>query len=126
MTFAGIRLGLLGVLAVALVYGQASRARLEFEVASIKPSAPGGPNQVRAGVRIDGSQVSCTALSVSDFMGIAYRVRNYQISGPEWMASERFDVHAKLPAGVAGKEILEMFQALLEERFQMKNAPGEP
>jgi len=121
MNFTGIRRGLLGVLAAALVYGQApAPARPEFEVASIKPSAPLAANQARAGLRIDGAQVSCTAFSLNDLLGIAYRVRNYQISGPEWMASERFDINAKLPAASAAKELPEMFQALLEERFQMK------
>ncbi len=36
------------------------------------------------------------------------------------MASERFDIAAKLPTGAAEKEIPEMLQTLLEQRFQMK------
>ncbi len=36
------------------------------------------------------------------------------------MASERFDINAKLPAGTATKDVPEMLQALLEDRFQMK------
>jgi len=120
MTFTGIRGGVSGILAAALVCAQAPAARPEFEVASIKPSAPLGVNQVRAGLRIDGAQVNCTALSVINLMGIAYRVRNYQIAGPEWMASERFDVNAKLPDGSAAKDVPEMLQTMIEERFQIK------
>jgi uncharacterized protein (TIGR03435 family) len=29
----------------------------------------------------------------------AYDVQSYQISGPEWMSSARFDMAAKVPAG---------------------------
>ena len=35
------------------------------------------------------------------------------------MASERFDIHAKLPAGGRG-QFREMLQTLLEDRFQIK------
>ena len=110
---------LAGVLAAGALFAQAPAARPEFEVASIKPSAVGAINQVRAGVRVDGSQVSCTSLSLNDYLGIAYRVKNYQISAPDWMASQRFDINAKIPAGSAAK-LPEMLQALLEDRFQMK------
>jgi uncharacterized protein (TIGR03435 family) len=114
------RICILGALAVVAAFGQAPAARPEFEVASIKPSAPGAPNAIRAGLHIDGSQVSCASLSINDYIGIAYGVRNYQISGPDWMASERFDINAKLPEGASGKQIPEMLRALLEDRFQMK------
>jgi len=36
------------------------------------------------------------------------------------MASDRWDITAKLPAGSDPKQIPEMLQALLRERFQMK------
>jgi uncharacterized protein (TIGR03435 family) len=42
------------------------------------------------------------------------------ISGPDWTASERFDVSATLPAGSARAQLPEMFQALLADRFQVK------
>ena len=36
------------------------------------------------------------------------------------MASERFDIMAKLPAGAAAKDVAEMLRALLDDRFQLK------
>ena len=39
--------------------------------------------------------------------------------GPDWMPSERFDIHAKLPTG-GRDQLREMLQTLLEQRFQMK------
>ena len=47
-------------------------------------------------------------------------MRSYQISGPDFMASERFDITAKLPEGGLAKDIPAMLQALLEDRFHMK------
>ena len=116
----------IGLLAsLVAVFGQAPAipspaGRPEFEVASIKPSAPGAIDQVRVGLHLDGSQVSCTSLTLKEYMAIAYRVKRYQISGPDWIGSDRFDINAKLPAGSSGKQMPEMLQALLEDRFKMK------
>jgi uncharacterized protein (TIGR03435 family) len=57
---------------------------------------------------------------LKDYIRIAYRVKDFQVSGPEWMASERFDIDAKLPAGAARDQVPEMLQTLLEDRFQVK------
>ena len=92
----------------------------EFEVASIKPSAPGAPGQAIAGLHIDGAMVRCSALSLKLYLGMAYRLKNYEISAPDWMASDRWDITAKLPDGSDAKQIPEMLQALLRDRFQMK------
>jgi uncharacterized protein (TIGR03435 family) len=109
----------LGALAAFALSGQPA-ARPEFEVASIKLSASVEPQRVRVGLHVDGSQVSGAALSLENMIGIAYRVKRYQISGPDWLASERFDVNAKIPEGGSEKQVPEMLQALLEDRFQMK------
>jgi uncharacterized protein (TIGR03435 family) len=116
MTIQHIELCLVAVLA----FGQAPPERPEFEVASIKPSASAGVDRVQVGVHIDGSQVSCASLSLKEYIAIAYRVKNYQVSGPDWISSERFDITAKLPAAGAAKDVPVMLQALLEDRFQMK------
>ena len=92
----------------------------EFEVASIKPSAPGGQGQATAGLHIDGAMARYTALSLKLYLGMAYDLKNYQISAPDWMASVRWDITAKLPDGSDLKQIPAMLQALLRDRFQMK------
>jgi uncharacterized protein (TIGR03435 family) len=58
-------------------------------------------------------------MSVAELIRIAYRVKAYQVSGPDWMASERFDVLAKLPEGASSAQVPEMLQALLAERFKL-------
>jgi uncharacterized protein (TIGR03435 family) len=92
----------------------------EFEVASIKPSAPNGQGQPIAGLQNDGAMVRYSALSLTLYLGIAYDLKNYQISAPDWMASGRWDITAKLPDGSDPKQIRKMLQALLRHRFQMK------
>ena len=87
----------------AVLFAQNAPVRPEFEVASIKPStqAPAG-TQVHVGVQIDGAQVHCTYLSLKDYIRIAYQVKDLQIMGPDWMPSERFDIHAPGHARSAG------------------------
>jgi uncharacterized protein (TIGR03435 family) len=95
-------------------------ARPEFEVASIRPSAPLGQGQVDFGLHIDGAQVRCVSWSMRDYAGLAYKIKATLISGPDWTASERFDVSATLPAGSQPSQLPEMFQSLLADRFQLK------
>ncbi|MBZ5610483.1 MAG: TIGR03435 family protein [Acidobacteriia bacterium] len=97
-----------------------SQAPPEFEVASIKPSVPPGAERVNVGMRIDGAQVHCTYFALKDYIAMAYGVPDYQVSGPDWMASQRFDITAKLPEGGGRAQIPEMMATLLAERFQLK------
>ena len=109
---------LLVLLGAAAAFAQNS-PQPEFEVATIRPSAATLESGVTAGVRIDGAQFRSAALTLKDYLGIAYRVKLYQISGPDWISSDRFDISATLPPGTAN-QVPEMMQRLLEDRFQIK------
>ena len=93
-------------------------ARPEFEVTSVRPSSD-QVTQVNAGLRITGSQVRITYLSLKDYIGMAYQVRPNQITGPDWIAQQRFDIAATIPAGGSMAQVPEMLQALLADRFKM-------
>jgi uncharacterized protein (TIGR03435 family) len=116
-----IQMVILSALASAVMFAQAP-PRLEFEVASVRPSEPilTPADAAKIGVHIDGARVNITKLSLSEYLTVAYRMKLHQISGPEWMASARFDINAKLPANSKGDQIPEMLQALLTDRFGMK------
>ncbi len=110
----------LGVLTSAVLFGQAASSKLEFEVASVRPAQPNGPERVAVGVHLDGSQVRIASFSMRDFVALAYRVKLNQVTGPEWTASDRYNVNATLPAGSTSSQIPEMVQSFLAERFQLK------
>jgi uncharacterized protein (TIGR03435 family) len=46
-----------------------------------------------------------------------YDVKAYQVSGPAWMATERYNVIAKVPEGATKEQVNVMWQNLLAERF---------
>src|SRR5262247_2832181 len=117
MNIAKTGLGIL--LGAATLFGQNS-ARVSFEVASIRPSTGAPQPGVLAGARIDGAQFRTTYLTLKDYIGVAYRLKLYQISGPDWVGTDRFDVAATLPDGSLPAQVPDMMQTLLEERFQLK------
>ncbi len=71
-------------------------------------------------MHIDGSQVSIRQFALKDEIAIAFNLKQYQISGPDWLATEKFDIVAKLPDGAPRDQVRSMLQALLLDRFQMK------
>ena len=106
----------LGLCCTISVFGQ---TKLEFEVASVRAVGPPDAG-VAIGLRLDGSQAHIVSLPMRDLIAMAFRVRLYQISGPDWMRSERFDVNGKLPAGSNADQVPDMMLSLLQERFGLK------
>jgi uncharacterized protein (TIGR03435 family) len=102
-------------------FSQASPARPEFEVASVKPSVEADTpmGNISRGLHIDGAMVSFNGMPLTWYIHYAYTVKEDQVSGPDWLKSERFDVVAKLPAGAAREQIPAMVQALLADRFKL-------
>ena len=49
----------------------------------------------------------------------AYSLKDYQVVGPEWVASARYDIVAKSAGPVATADLRRMLQALLSDRFQL-------
>jgi uncharacterized protein (TIGR03435 family) len=73
----------------------------------------------KIGPRIDKARAEYTYMAIKELIVLAYKVKPYQITGPDWIASQRFDIVAKLPDGASKDDIPKMLQALLEERFKL-------
>jgi uncharacterized protein (TIGR03435 family) len=99
-----------------------------FEVASVKPAALDMAKLVaqaqsgqmpRVGTRVDGARAEYIFMALKDLIALAYKVKPYQITGPDWIANQRFDIIAKLPDGASKDDVPMMLQALLEDRFKL-------
>jgi uncharacterized protein (TIGR03435 family) len=88
----------------------------QFEVASVKPAGTGGGNPSST---LDPSIVSFRNTSFKSLLLRAYMLRNYQIEGPGWIDSERYDVAAKVPAGAPRNQVPAMLRELLAARFRL-------
>jgi uncharacterized protein (TIGR03435 family) len=103
-------------------------ANLTFEVASIRPAAPIDQATIFAGLRvgklpdsssIEGLRATYTYTPLKKIIAFAYKVRIYQVSGPDWLANDRFDIAARLPEGATRDDVPAMLRALLADRFKL-------
>ena len=104
-------------------HGQAA-AKLEFEAASVKPTAPnasaarkisGGPGTS------DPEHFSFPAATLRELLLKAYGLRSYELSGPSWLGSGStvVDILAKVPPDTTLEQFNVMLQNLLVERFNL-------
>jgi len=104
-------------------------AKLEFDVASIRPSAPLDMAKLQAdmqagkmpnfGMHINGLRAEFNYLTLKDLISGAYKVKALQITGPDWLGSQHFDIAARMPEGSSKDDAPKMLQALLEDRFKV-------
>jgi bla regulator protein blaR1 len=114
---------LLAAVGVCLVNAPPGRADspATFEVASIRPSAPGAH-----GMQIQttpGGRFVTKNVNLKFLVQFAYSVKDFQITGgPGWMSSETYDVEAKPESEdhkVTDAELRLMVRALLTDRFKL-------
>ena len=125
MTFSFKKWILIAPLAVAAAFGETPAAPLAFEVATIKPAPPITPEMVQAGklhvgMNIDKQRVDIGYMSLVDLLVTAYKVKPYQIEGPDWMKVQRFDILATMPEGATKDDVPMMLQGLLRDRFKVE------
>jgi uncharacterized protein (TIGR03435 family) len=105
--------------ACSLAHGQT------FDAASVKPAAPpdrngmvnmgieGGPGTQRPG------RIEYRYLTMQTLLTTAYGVKTFQLSGPVWLDTERFDIVATLPPDATKEQLGVMLQNVLTARFKM-------
>ena len=105
-------------IALSPIGAQNGTAEPQFEVASVKLSAPGsrGPtiyNPTRERFAID-------SITTKALIAYAYDLREFQVSGgPNWVGSEEYNIVAKPQGEASNATILAMTRSLLAERFSL-------
>jgi uncharacterized protein (TIGR03435 family) len=116
-------------LALLSSYGlSAQEAAAFFEVASMKPhdstQTPNTPRNPLAAAREDintgPGRLSMMNVTLNSATRWAYKLGVYEISGPEWISTLRFDIVAKAPTAVPEEQLRVMLQSLLKERFKLE------
>jgi uncharacterized protein (TIGR03435 family) len=94
--------------------------RPEFDVASVKVSAP--DQDFGLGVRRTGDRVSIHMTHIATLITYAYRIPISQVANYEKspIAYEWYDIDAKTNVDATEDQVRLMFQSLLEDRFQFK------
>ena len=107
-------------LALVVLWSCAAAAQTgpSFEAASVKPAQKGRGSGSLSGGPGTNSPGQLTGTSTLKALVMrAYELKGYQVAGPAWMETERYDIAAKIPAGAGKKQVSVMLQSLLSERF---------
>ena len=93
-----------------------------FEVATVKP---GDANDPQFGLMTGNGRFTATNATLEQLVGVAYDVRNNQISGgPKWLVSDKYSIDAEsnhTTAGLTrGPQMRMMLRSLLADRFRLR------
>jgi uncharacterized protein (TIGR03435 family) len=107
----------LAALSLSTLSGQPASEALSFEVASVKPSKPGG---LLSGGLYPGGRYVTMNTTLRLLIEGAYNIQPYQHKGgPNWIDSQTFDVIAEAGRTVTNDEVRRMLQSLLADRFKL-------
>ena len=98
-------------------------AAQKFEVASVKPAVRDhdvSPNMRGGPGTADPERIIWEQLPLARLLSVVYDLSFEQISGPDWLGTDRFTIQVKLPPGTTKDQLKLMWQDLLAERFHLK------
>ncbi|MES1256950.1 MAG: TIGR03435 family protein [Acidobacteriota bacterium] len=93
-----------------------------FEVASVKANKAGdagGEGATRESVSHSPDSLTMRNVTLKTCLRWAYDVADYQIAGPGWIGSHRYDILAKAATPASPEQLRVMLQALLASRFKV-------
>jgi uncharacterized protein (TIGR03435 family) len=102
------------ILIISCLSGRTGMAQQRFDVVSVKPSA-----DARASFRSSSDGLYIKSHTLKGIIQMAYSVKDFETVGPDWLATERYDIIAKAEGRVQNKELMLMLQAVLADRFRL-------
>jgi uncharacterized protein (TIGR03435 family) len=94
----------------------------EFEAVSVKPNKSGSNGSHS---KSDPGMLTATNTNLRSLILLAYHLKDYQLEGPDWLGTERFDVAAKFPEALPqdpekyNAALGAMMQKMLADRFKL-------
>lgn len=112
------------ILLFLLVASATFAQKLEFDVAKISFAQPLNVQDFlsgkgKLGLNVTGQQVQIGYLALPELAAMAYEVKPLDITAPDWMRQQRFDISALMPEGATKDQLPQMMQALLRDRFKL-------
>ena len=92
----------------------------EFEAVSIKPNDSGSGSSHTSSNQ---GRLTATNVSLRSLILQAFGLGDYQLTGPDWLSTQRFDMSAKFPEAFSGDKyqpaLQSMLQKMLATRFNL-------
>jgi len=107
------------LLFVEVVFAQSrppALASQAFEAASVKKS---DADFAKVSLRVTAAGVSFRNASLAQCIEKAFGLQRYQVSGPDWIRTERYMIEAKAGGATARGQLMVMLQTLLQDRFHL-------
>jgi uncharacterized protein (TIGR03435 family) len=128
---------LAGIIAVAMfaacavqAQSPAAAAKPEFDVASVRPSEKLDQGKMMAmvqagkmprfGAHVEGLRAEYSRMPLKQLIANAFEVKEYQVTGPDTIKGEPFDIVATMPEGSTKDDAPKMLRTLLEQRFKLE------
>jgi len=93
-----------------------ANAQLRFDVASIRATT----DRRDESLVVNPGSLIYSRVSLKDCLEAAYGVKRYQISGPDWLDTQLFDIAARVEGNHGREEIMLMLQTLMADRFKLE------
>jgi uncharacterized protein (TIGR03435 family) len=117
MRRAAVKTGFVALASLAFAQTPSSQ---KFEVASVKIVTSGSAG-VRGGPGTSSPErITYLGIPLMRLITQAYGVQAFQVSGPDWLWNERYEIIANLPPGTTKDDLKLMVQNLLAERFLLR------
>lgn len=101
----------------------AAPAPTRFDAATIKPAPPptGSMNRVmRMGTNFDPQRLTASNVTLKGLLQTAYDLKPYQVQGPDWINTERYDLSAETAAPATHDQMRVLLQDLLTRQFHLQ------
>lgn len=90
-----------------------------FETASVKVAKPSDLADDGEDIHTSPGTLTMRHVSLKSCIQWAYGMSGFQVSGPSWLGSDRFDITAKVASPAKDDQLRLMLQSLLAERFKL-------
>ena len=93
----------------------------EFEAVSVKPYRPQGLTEA-CNQHNDPGMLNLVGCTLRQLVKLSYDLKTYQMSagGAPWIDNDRFVIQARTGAPASHREMMEMLQPVLTDRFRLK------
>jgi uncharacterized protein (TIGR03435 family) len=107
-------------LSASLVLGQGSSPSASFEVASVRPSQRAVGPDYNNQIRYSPTGITARNVTLKRLIAEAYHLQLNQISGPDWLDRNEYEVEAKVAGASTREQMAPMLRGLLADRFQLR------
>ncbi|WP_348261188.1 TIGR03435 family protein [Telmatobacter sp. DSM 110680] len=107
------------VVSTSMALCQSSTTPPTFDVASVRPSQHNVGPDYNNQLTYTPGEFTAKNVTIKRLVAEAYQLQMDQVSGPNWIDQNEFDIEAKASTGATKDQLARMLRSLLAERFHL-------